>query len=167
MTTCPLCRAQINAKQLRGLSTENTNTVQNDESNTLLKKNDQLIQLLKQNPKGKFLVFSRYDNPFSLIHSELEQIQITVKQLKGNKDVIASTLKAFQRGDVEVLLLNSIEAGAGLNITDATHVVLLHAMTHEEEKQILGRAYRLGRTTPLEVIRLLHPDELQHTHTIA
>ncbi len=166
MTSCPLCRAQINAKQLRGLSTETANAVPTEENGQLLKKNEQLVQLLKQNPKGKFLVFSRYDNPFTLIHSELEQIQITVKQLKGNKDVIASTLKAFQRGDVEVLLLNSIEAGAGLNITDATHVVLLHAMTHEEEKQILGRAYRLGRTTPLEVIRLLHPDELQHTHTM-
>jgi hypothetical protein len=40
-------------------------------------------------------------------------------------------------------------------------------MTHEEEKQILGRAYRLGRSEPLEVIRLLHPDELQHVYAQA
>jgi SNF2 family DNA or RNA helicase len=94
-------------------------------------------------------------------------MRIAVKQVRGNKDVIASTLKGFQKGDTKVLLLNSIEAGAGLNITAATHIILLHAMTHEEEKQILGRAYRLGRSEPLEVIRLLHPDELQHIHTQA
>jgi len=39
-------------------------------------------------------------------------------------------------------------------------VILLHAMTLEEEKQILGRAYRLGRTETLQYIRLLHPDEV-------
>ena len=89
-------------------------------------------------------------------------MKLTVKLVKGNKDVIAQTLKSFQKGDTNVLLLNSIQAGAGLNITAATHVILLHAMTHEEEKQILGRAYRLGRTEPLDVIRLLHPDEMVH-----
>jgi hypothetical protein len=107
-------------------------------------------------------VFSRYDNPFHTIATDLESLSISVKQVRGNKDVISSTLKLFQKGDTKVLLLNSIQAGAGLNITAATHVILLHAMTHEEEKQILGRAYRLGRTEPLEVIRLLHPDEMAH-----
>ena len=54
-----------------------------------------------------------------------------------------------------------------MNITAATDVILLHAMTHEEEKQILGRAYRLGRKEALNVVRLLHPEELQHQHASA
>jgi SNF2 family DNA or RNA helicase len=91
-------------------------------------------------------------------------MNITVKQVKGNKDVIAATLKSFETGKTKVLLLNSLEAGAGMNITAATDVILLHAMNHEEEKQILGRAYRLGRTEPLFVNRLLHPEELAHVH---
>jgi hypothetical protein len=32
-------------------------------------------------------------------------------------------------------------------------------MTHEEEKQVLGRAYRIGRTGSLEFIKLLHKGE--------
>jgi SNF2 family DNA or RNA helicase len=68
-------------------------------------------------------------------------------------------LKAFQGGDIRCLLLNSHYAGSGLNITAATHVILLHAMTHEEEKQVLGRAYRIGRTGSLEFIKLLHKGE--------
>jgi SNF2 family DNA or RNA helicase len=170
-TSCPLCRAQISASGLRSLSTQ-----QHEVKNEIvdpnappepLKKTEQLLELIRSTPNGKFLVFSRYDNPFLQISQEIESMRIAVKQVRGNKDVIASTLKGFQKGDTKVLLLNSIEAGAGLNITAATHIILLHAMTHEEEKQILGRAYRLGRSEPLEVIRLLHPDELQHIHTQA
>ena len=55
--------------------------------------------------------------------------------------------------------MNTLQMGAGLNITEATHVILLHAMNHEEEKQILGRAYRVGRTNELHFIKLLYPDE--------
>ena len=163
VTTCPLCRTPIQASGLRNVATGPlvVEEVKSDEPQPL-KKTEQLIQLLKANPTGKFLIFSRYDNPFVQLSHEIEAMKLTVKLVKGNKDVIAQTLKSFQKGDTNVLLLNSIQAGAGLNITAATHVILLHAMTHEEEKQILGRAYRLGRTEPLEVMRLLHPDEMIH-----
>jgi rubrerythrin len=167
-SSCPLCRANIHAGGLRNLATQPIPKQEEEAKEELtpcLKKNDQLLHLLQTVKQGKFLVFSRYDNPFLQLANDIEALNITVKQVRGNKDVIASTLKSFQTGSTKVLLLNSLEAGAGLNITAATHVILLHAMTHEEEKQILGRAYRLGRTEPLEVIRLLHPDELQHVHT--
>ncbi len=166
--TCPLCRTGISASGLRSLSTEplgKNELVDPNQGPQPLKKTEQLLELLKQKPEGRFLVFSHFDNPFLQISSEIEGLNITVKQVKGNKDVIAATLKSFETGKTKVLLLNTIEAGAGMNITAATDVILLHAMTHEEEKQILGRAYRLGRTEPLSVVRLLHPEELSHQHT--
>jgi SNF2 family DNA or RNA helicase len=73
--------------------------------------------------------------------------------------MIASTLTQFKDGKIKCLLMNTIQMGAGLNITEATHVILLHSMTHEEEKQILGRAYRVGRTKELYFIKLVYPDE--------
>lgn len=169
-TTCPLCRAQITASSLRNVATAplvKNELVNPNEGPQQLKKSEQLLELLKKKPDGRFLVFSRYDNPFLQLTSEIEGLNITVKQVKGNKDVVAATLKSFETGKTKVLLLNSIEAGAGMNITAASDVILLHAMTHEEEKQILGRAYRMGRKDPLTVIRLLHPDELQHVHASA
>jgi len=168
-TSCPLCRANISASGLRGLATQAKNEIIHPEKPNepqTLKKTEQLLQLLKEKPNGKFLVFSRYDNPFLQLTSEIEALNITVKQVKGNKDVIAATLNSFDQGKTRVLLLNSIEAGAGMNITAATDVVLFHAMTHEEEKQILGRAYRLGRKEPLYVKKLLHPEELNNAHAI-
>ena len=167
---CPMCRAAIDLKRLTKVTSvkDTTAIVDSGESadpeDQLEKKSDALMRIFKENPGGRFLVFSRYDNPFVAMESSIEAIGLKVKQLKGNKDAIASTLRAFQDGGLHCLLLNSHYAGSGLNITAATHVILLHAMTHEEEKQILGRAYRMGRTAPLSFIRLLHADEMPATN---
>jgi hypothetical protein len=164
---CPMCRTEYRVAQLKKivLEKEDTEIVEEAEpEGPKEKKADALLRLFKENPTGKFLVFSRYDNPFTAMEEAITGLGVTVKQLKGNKDGIASTLRQFQGGDVRCLLLNSHYAGSGLNITAATHVVLLHAMTHEEEKQILGRAYRMGRTEPLHFIKLLHPDEMPVTN---
>ena len=164
---CPMCRTEYRVAQLKKivLEKEDTEIVEEAEpEGPKEKKADALLRLFKENPTGKFLVFSRYDNPFTAMEEAITGLGVTVKQLKGNKDGIASTLRQFQGGDVRCLLLNSHYAGSGLNITAATHVVLLHAMTHEEEKQILGRAYRMGRTEPLHFIKLLHADEMPTTN---
>jgi len=158
---CPLCRASIKPTSCKKLLTRDisANEIVESDSSAFPKKHDALLQILKDNPEGKFLIFSRYDNPFETIEAGLENLDITVKHLKGNKDAIKSTLTKFETGKIQCLLLNSRFAGAGLNITAATHVILLHAMTHEEEKQILGRAYRVGRVGPLSFIKLLHENE--------
>jgi SNF2 family DNA or RNA helicase len=166
--TCPMCRGDIRANQLRKVVSKKEETAivesNTEPEDTLEKKPETLLRLFRDNPEGRFLVFSRYDNPFTAMESSIDALGVKVKQLKGNKDAIAATLKSFQTGDLRCLLLNSHYAGSGLNITAATHVILLHAMTHEEEKQILGRAYRLGRTAPLHFIRLLHSDEMPTTN---
>ena len=164
---CPMCRTEFRIGQLKKivLQKEETEIVEEVKpEGPKEKKADALLRLFKENPTGRFLVFSRYDNPFTAMEVAITGLGLTVKQLKGNKDGIASTLRQFQGGDVRCLLLNSHYAGSGLNITAATHVILLHAMTHEEEKQILGRAYRMGRTEPLHFIKLLHQDEMPTTN---
>ena len=156
---CPLCRGAIHPSRCTKLLLSPVKNRIEPEKDELPKKHDALLRLLKENPQGRFLIFSRYDNPFNAIEKSIEELCINVSNLKGSKDMISSTLRAFAKGDIQCLLLNSQFAGAGLNITSATHVVLLHAMTHEEEKQILGRSYRLGRKGPLSFIKLLNKDE--------
>jgi SNF2 family DNA or RNA helicase len=160
---CPMCRTPISGKKLMmigntSVAVSDKNKMEIDEDKPL-KKADALLKLIRENPTGKFLVFSRYDNPFAQISTACAAEGISIREVKGNKDVINSTLTAFEKGDVRVLFLNSQHSGAGLNIISATHVVLLHAMTAEEQKQIVGRAYRLGRTADLNLVKLLHPGE--------
>jgi SNF2 family DNA or RNA helicase len=170
---CPLCRADIHPSKCKKLvaaaagPTENAIVTEETAAVQEPKKHEALLQLIQENPDGRFLIFSRYDNPFDQIEGSIAALGIKVRNLKGNKDVIAHTLKAFASGDVKCLLLNSQFAGSGLNITAATHVVLLHAMSYEEEKQILGRAYRVGREGPLNFIKLLHKGEETYSEPAA
>ena len=157
---CPLCREKIHPSNCTKIvSVNEIIDVSGMMEPVLPKKHEALLEILKQNPNGRFLIFSRYDNPFETIEASVSSLGIQVRHVKGNKHVITSTLKSFEEGTTQCLLLNSQYAGAGLNITAATHVILLHAMTHEEEKQVLGRAYRIGRKGALTFIKLLHKGE--------
>jgi SNF2 family DNA or RNA helicase len=153
-----MCRAPIQTNQLVRLVEEKKKIVKKEQTK-LLSKSKQLIKFLNENPQAKVLVFSRYENPFLSLEKDCESIGITYHTLRGNKDVIANTVKSFENGEKRVLFLPTQTAGAGLNLVNATHVVLLHAMTPEEEKQVIGRAYRLGRQEVLKVVRLLHEGE--------
>jgi SNF2 family DNA or RNA helicase len=156
--TCPECRADIRTNQLVQLVKEKKAKVVKKESR-LLSKPKQLLKFLVDNPNARVLVFSRYENPFTSLERDCEMQGITYHTLRGNKDVIAATIRSFEKGEKRVLFLPTESVGAGLNLVTATHVVLLHAMTPEEEKQAIGRAYRLGRTNDLQVVRLLHEGE--------
>lgn len=157
--TCPLCRAGVHTTDLIQIVKEKKKETKKQKETKLLSKHKQLLQFLVENPKAKVLVFSRYENPFKILEQECEDVGVSYHTLRGNKDVIASTIRSFEQGEKRVLFLSTECAGAGINLVSATHVVLYHAMTPEEEKQAVGRAYRLGRTEPLQVVRLCHEGE--------
>lgn len=157
--SCPMCRAAIQANQLTQIVSEKKNAKKKKPETKLLSKPRQLLKFLKENKEARVLVFSRYENPFIQLERECEEEGITYNTLRGNKDVIASIVKSFEKGEKRVLFLPTESMGAGLNLVSASHIVLLHAMTPEEEKQAVGRAYRLGRTASLNVVRLLHEGE--------
>jgi len=156
--TCPMCRATIRTNELVQL-VESKKQDKKKVATKLLSKQRQLVQFIKENPLARVLVFSRYENPFIALERDCSTEGITYHTLRGNKDTIASTIRSFEKGDKRVLFLPTASAGAGLNLVSATHVILYHTMTPEEEKQLIGRAYRLGRQEPLHVIRLLHEGE--------
>lgn len=160
---CPMCRSSIQPSQLTQLveASSVSKTVSSTE-NELLSKQKQLLKLLKDEPNARVLIFSRYENPFLHLERDCDIEGITYTTLRGNKDMIASTIRSFEKGEKRVLFLSTEFAGAGLNLVSATHVILLHAMTMEEQKQVIGRAYRLGRTEDLTVIHLLHEGETLH-----
>jgi SNF2 family DNA or RNA helicase len=148
---CPLCRTKFHPSQLCAIG---VSELRADVTSRLPKKIEALLKIINDNPNGKFLIFSRYENPLYTLRENLEATH-RVGSLQGNKDVIAHMLEDFAKGNTKILLLNSRNAAAGINIPMATHVILLHKMVQEEEKQILGRAYRMGRTGPLHFIQLL------------
>ena len=154
LPACPLCRASLHPSELKQIGDIHIPS----NKNNLPKKHDALLKILQENPKGRFLVFSKLENPLLQIQQSINQ-HFPCQALQGNKDQIAKQLAAFEDGTVKILLLTSRHAAAGLNIPSASHVILYHKMNIEDEKHILGRAYRLGRKDPLHMIKLLHHKE--------
>jgi hypothetical protein len=160
VSSCPLCRARItDMKELKviGVPTPTTNII---EPVKILNKKESFLKFLKENNSAKILMFSGYDASFTGLEDKMTENEITYTHVNGSQARILKILREFREGKYNVLFLNAKNMGAGLNIESATHVVLFHRMSAELEEQIIGRAMRLGRKTNLEVIHLLHENEL-------
>ena len=172
-SACPLCRARINdVKQICVVGESNT-IVPADKVEQLLdveaklNKKDSFLRFIRKNPTAKVLTFSGYDATFTGLEYALELEGSTYATLNGSQARIDKLLREFGAGKYTTLFLNARNMGAGLNIEAATHVVLFHKMSSELEKQIIGRALRLGRTSPLEVVHLVHDNEVGQALTHA
>lgn len=157
---CPMCREPLTVRALRRITKEKAAAAVPSADTGLLRKSETLLKVIREEPAGKFIVFSRYENPFDGIAADLAALNIDVEQVNGNKDMVHGILKRFREGQTRVLLLNLDNFAAGLNLEAATHIILYHGgLSGIERQQIIGRAQRLGRTTPLKVVQLLHENE--------
>jgi hypothetical protein len=153
---CPLCREPIHPNDLKTISS--TPSTPLTPPPAVPTKMETLLKILEDNPEGKFLIFSRYENPLEDIRATI-QGRFPIQHLQGNKDIIARQIAEFEKGPAKILLVNSNTSIAGMNIPFTSHIILLHKMGIAEEQSILGRSYRLGRNVPLRFIRLLHDRE--------
>jgi SNF2 family DNA or RNA helicase len=152
--TCPMCRKQINIRELHTIS-DNENLCKKQKNNT--DKLTCLLKIIKDNPNGKFLVFSGHSRTFKLVEEAFIKHNITYGILTTAKT--ENTLDKFKNGSISVILLNAENNGAGLEIPEATDVVLYHEMNKNLELQAISRAQRIGRTQPLQIWKLKYEHE--------
>ena len=116
------------------------------------------MEIIKNNDKGKFIVFSRVDS-FAKIIEELNNNNITYASLKGHTSHMMNVLNNFKSGKVKVILLTTQYAGSGIDISCASDVIILHSMDIDKQ-QAIGRAQRVGRHDSLNVHNLCYDHEL-------
>ena len=163
VASCPLCRARIDdIKEIKVLGETSAQAPPQEvpKVNQLLNKNDSFVKFMKENRNARVLMFSSYDASFTKLEDSLDDANIKYSMLNGSQARIAKLLREFKMGKYNVLFLNARNMGAGLNIESASHVMLFHRMSSELESQIIGRANRLGRTASLEVVYLIHENEM-------
>jgi SNF2 family DNA or RNA helicase len=119
--------------------------------------------LLNRQEHSKFLIFSSYDNTLNNIVPVLDRLEMRHSCIRGNHAVVRNTVDKYRNSDLDALLVNASQYGSGLNLENTTDVVLFHRFGSEIEKQVIGRAQRLGRTQPLRVWYLLHDVEMQQS----
>lgn len=152
--SCPLCRAEIDLSSLIYVENENKREIVEVKERKLTKE-EKIVELIKNNNDGMFLIFSEYDFTFYQIYKILHENDIKFVEIKGSIKVREKNLELFRTGKVKVIFLNSNYNGAGINLTEATDIILYHEMNSNTENQILGRANRIGRAKPLNVHHLL------------
>jgi SNF2 family DNA or RNA helicase len=171
---CPDCRAEIKSTEnltaivsIKEANAANAaNAITNDIAKSssrigkgILNKEDTLLEILKNKPDGKFIVFSRVD-VFTNIIKILVSNGITFAELKGNTSHMMNVLKDFKNGSINVILLTTQYAGYGIDINYATDVIIFHSMAVDKQ-QAIGRAQRVGRTNNLIVHNLCFEHELE------
>jgi SNF2 family DNA or RNA helicase len=156
--TCITCRTPLSLNMLVYVNeTESeeriATSVQREERPKT--KQEMIVTLIKdiveKNSDAKIIVFSEYDETFTMIKEVLAQSNLSFKECKGNVKTREKVLRNFRIGNVPILFLNAQYNGAGINLQETTDIILYHEMSETVRMQIVGRANRLGRVGELHV----------------
>jgi hypothetical protein len=155
--SCPLCRNSIISKELIYINTDKSDTSSKPkkEKNKLKTKIGTTISLIKTNPTGKFIIFSAWDETFSVIRECLNNNDISFIEVKGGVGERKKNINSFKDGNTRVIFLNSRFNGSGINLQESTDIIVYHEMSSSTIDQIIGRANRIGRMESLNVHHLV------------
>ena len=150
---CPNCREKLTTKTFTVLKQSKKSSI--EERKRLPYKQEALKTLLDDPEKSQVLLFSNHDGSFEQCKSVFDQHDIKYAILDGSSGAIQNKIKKWKNGKLRVLCLHAQNFGTGLNLQDATDLVIYHKIKQEAlEKQIIGRAQRPGRTSALRIWRL-------------
>lgn len=154
--SCPLCRDSIVSKDLIyiDMKESKTDAKRKIEPKQVKTKINTTISLIKNNPKGRFIIFSAWDRTFSSIRTQLTVHDISFIEVKGGVDERKKNIKSFKSGNIQVIFLNSRFNGAGINLQESSDIIVYHRMDNSTLNQIIGRANRIGRIESLNVHHL-------------
>ena len=134
----------------------------NEKSKDRTSKIQRFEQILHETmtPQSKYIVFSDFYNTFRFIKEVLEKLQIKYIELDGGNQIsIDKSVKEYREGQSQILLSNSTFFGCGLNMEFTTNIIFMHKMEKGTEKQVIGRAQRPGRMSPLHIHYLFYENE--------
>jgi SNF2 family DNA or RNA helicase len=148
---CPLCRNVLTLK----------NILKTKKETNLFSKDLKLIQLLQNIPKNNsILIFALYEQSVQNISMSLKNEHIKFCKLGGTMNTISKHLHWFQDKKINILLINANNYGCGLNLTTADTIIFYQKVPFELKMQLIGRAYRYGRTCPLNIHYLYYDNEI-------
>jgi len=111
----------------------------------------------------KVLVFSQFVQMLQLLEKECRTRNITTHILTGQTKDRQEVVHAFQNDpNPGVFLLSLRAAGTGLNLTNASYVVLYDPWWNPAvEAQAIDRSHRIGQTQTVNAYRLIAPGTVE------
>jgi len=115
------------------------------------------IQQHETNPR--ILLFSDFSETFDKIKATITECGLVYGVLEGKPKEIEKTIKDYGKGDINVLLMNAKNYGAGLNLQMTSHLIMFHRMPDNRETQVIARALRFGQEKHVKIIYLINENE--------
>ena len=165
---CPLCRKPLDLKKLIYIGESKQKKkecksvevpIWKSEEHTKI---DNLEKLLcNEIPiDKKILIFSEHEGNFDCYSKAFSKSgRNNLCPVKGSINHIANLLGKFNSGEIPNLFLNAKYCGSGLNLEKTDVVIIMHKMSQDNIKQVIGRAQRIGRQGQLEVFFLYAENE--------
>merc|ERR1712228_408378 len=116
-----------------------------------------LVKIQTQDPNAKSLVFSAWNGVLDILGEALDHNDIKYAALQSGPVKFHRNLQKFKnRKDVNVLLLPLKSGANGLNLIEASHVLLVEPILNPaEELQAIGRVHRIGQKKATVVHRFV------------
>jgi SNF2 family DNA or RNA helicase len=158
-SNCPLCRMAVTIKNVIPIdyARSRENTASGGKIVRYISKQHAILDILKsgKDDNKKYIIYSDYSGTFDVLRPILDYEKIRYAELKGIKSSKERLLEQFKTGDINVLLLTTLQYSAGLELTNTTDIILYHEMGENIKSQISGRANRIGRKIPLKIHQLI------------
>jgi SNF2 family DNA or RNA helicase len=128
-------------------------------------KTDTLFELLEPllAEGQKVLLFSQFVQMLQILERECALRQIPTHILTGETKNRQEVVNAFQNSaEASVFLLSLRAAGTGLNLTNASYVILYDPWWNPAvEAQAIDRSHRIGQTRTVNAYRLIAPGSVE------
>ena len=164
---CPLCRKPLDLKKLMYIGESKAAKKEGggiatswlSEEHTKIENLEKL--LCDEIPKEKrILIFSEHEGNFDCYFKAFAKSgRNNLSAVKGSISHITNLLGKFNSGEIPCLFLNAKYCGSGLNLEKTDVVIIMHKMSQDNIKQVIGRAQRIGRQGQLEVFFLYAENE--------
>jgi SNF2 family DNA or RNA helicase len=127
-----------------------------------------ITSLLGANDEGaatrpaRIILFLQYGDLANFMSESLKQLGVKHVRVVGNVFQRQNAIAQFTESeDVRLIMLSSENSVSGINLTQATHIILMHPFWSDKgedvdlayEKQGISRAYRFGLQHPLKIVR--------------
>ncbi len=113
---------------------------------------------------SKILIFSQFTSFLAMAGDVLKDFKIPFLYLDGTTPMKqrSDLVEDFQSGRCPVFLISLKAGGLGLNLTEANYVILLDPWWNPSvEEQAIDRAYRIGQTRDVTVIRMITENTIE------
>eukprot|EP00038_Savillea_parva_P027858 m.61902 g.61902 ORF g.61902 m.61902 type:complete len:1838 (-) comp8051_c0_seq2:214-5727(-) len=169
---CSLCRQSAPRSLIEHVdvaATDDTSGAATDIMGDLSAKMAAVVRCLKQirsaDFRAKALIFSEWGEVLDLVDVACRENGIPALRLKGSQAKDDRLIHQFKTDPSVCALLLPMKMGSGgLNLTEATHVLLVEpSLNPASERQAVGRVHRIGQTRETCVHRFVITESVEDT----